>query len=735
MKRRKPLSRLLLIGFLLSGFITGIFARLYHLNHHRLTLFFAPEHVESYIDGECLNTAHPLPMHDPRLEVHLMQMLQRPHKAQFLQILQKAVVRDTGDYRIVYESPEFFYAGSEHFVPVSIDRETLHGNRFVLELDVALPNMMRVYLFNRDERGINVFGADFFAGSFAFALNDTWEWTQHYFVNDSMQRNLRNEFLIKVLSGIFLSIVLAASAAIITGIVLVLLAAVRRRIRKGSPSRCDRLVSPRSSVFPGHAVTLPEQRQRFRWEVFFVTMLAFAGAWLVSAKLFHHIPRVNDEAVYLFQAKVFASGRWFVPPPEPVECFKHLGIWWPDRVFSYYTYGHSMILTLGYLLGAVNIIPALTAAVAVLFTLLTGQKLYRSRCTGWMAGIFLIGSPLFMLLGGSFMSHTSSAAANMIFLFFLIRADTGRRTGDALVSGIALGTAAVIRPVTAAVFALFPLMLWIPRAVYRKDYRNVILLCLTAALVVSTLFAHAFFTTGSWEPIQKQVENRFETGNDAVTFWKNMLQNSTWFLIRGYGWIPYFTMMFAFLPFVLLTRNPWDYVFLCIFLLNAWLYSAIAHFGWTHEPRYWSECMPLIALLSARGIQQLSGVTKKCFKQRLAGTVTTIFGCAVAGSLFVGSLVFYWPYEVSAFSNYCNVRDDTYAEVLLNETPDSIFLFKGHPDYAYIPHFHRNRMPDFQGDVIYAMFHSKSAAEKLMNRYPDRKVFIVEDGQPVERIR
>jgi len=750
MKRGRSLTRTLLLGFFLAGVFVGIFARLYHNCHHRFTLFISPEHVEAYIDGECLNIAHPLPLHHPRIELHFIQMLQRPHEAQFLQVFSDAVIREPSLFSETWEydgsppahsGPENQWgsgflrsmglahrAGFGHFIPLFLDHETLNRDRFALDLDVIMPTSMRIHFVNDDNRTRNIFGADVYAGSYAFALDSQWEWTQRYFINDSMARQLKNLFAFRILSGaaiclIFLIFVTGCAWGIIR-----LAAVIDPVARREGLSGVIRRVK---------GVRLPRWSRGFGgwWEIILIAMLAFTGAWLVSAGLFRHIPRVNDEAVYLFQARIFASGRWFIPPPEPVECFKHLGIWWPDRVFSYYTYGHSMILAAGFLTKTVRYFPALISTVALVFTVLSGRVIYKSRLTGFFAGILLISSPLFIILGGSYMSHGSSIAANMVFLFFIARARETERRRDHIAAGLALGTAFVIRPVTAGVFALFPLIIWSVSVLRHRRFAAILLLILTCGTVASTVFLHAYLTTGNWEPIQKQVEDRFETGNDEATTWKYMVQNTTWFLMRGFGWIPYATLLFAFLPFALGSRNVWDWVFLAGFMLNAYLFSAIAHFGWTHEPRYWSEFMPLVALLSARGIQRLAEVMTRWFDTRLAGAGAGMSGVLLAFLLIIGSVRLYWPYEIEAFTNYCYVRDDTYMEVLQSEVPNSIFFFQGPPDYIYIPHFYRNRIPDFQGSIIYAMYHSDASARILMDRYPDRHVFIVRDGRPVERIR
>ncbi|MBN1295295.1 hypothetical protein JXA80_00855 [bacterium] len=750
----------LLIFIFLTGVFIGCLFRLIHANHHHLTIFYSPERMEAYIDGECLNMAHPLPVKKPRIEIFFHQMLQRPHEVQFFQLFTGAVIRESSRFSPIWRSgphsvptwasaSEWAYpilhrlgiektAGFGHFQPLFLDNPSINLADCVLEIDCIMPTSIRIHFVDSDSRNRNIFNADVFSGCYGFALNDTWEWTQRYLINPSMPRQLRTIWTFRMIIGAFFSILLIGLTACLTGLLLIpirMIKTKRTRVRDDPPDKTlPTAVSPKTTGAEKNESPGGHSGSIF-WMTGGVVVLAFFAAYWVSSSVFNHTPRVNDEAVYLFQAKVFASGRWFIPPPQPIPCFKHLGIWWEDRVFSYYTYGHSLILAAGYRLGLLSLIPALCTAMTVLATIRIGLKLTGARWTGPAAGILLVSSPLFILLGGSYMSHISAAAASSVFILCMIRASSFPSNRHALTAGLSFGILFVIRPVTALVFATGSVCFFALSCLRRRKLRPIALFALTCLLIASTTCAHAWFTTGRWELIQYQVEDRFSTGNDTATFWKYLQQNTTWFLMRGFGWIPYMTLMFAFLPIILRSKNPWDWIFILTFSLNGCVYSALAHFGWTHEPRYWSECMPLIALVSTRGIDLLGEKMAIYFNTAVARRIASALCIVCILGLVIGSLTMYWPYEMAAFSNYCNVRDETIAAVRQNQMHHSIMLFRGPPDYIYIPFFHLNRIPDFSGDVIYAMDYSAEATRELMEMHPERSVFLVESDQPVRRIR
>ncbi len=291
----------------------------------------------------------------------------------------------------------------------------------------------------------------------------------------------------------------------------------------------------------------------------------------------------------------------------------------------------------------------------------------------------------------------------------------------------------MIRPVTALIFGALPLLAHLLRKPTRKHILNLIIMGCCMAVMVFSAYFHAFKTTGHWQLIQSQVENRFEHGNDLTTSWKNLNQNGLWFLQRSFGWLPYLSLMFALLPFLLLSRCKWDWIFLAGFIMNAAGYSILAHFGWTHEPRYWVEFMPLIALLSARGIQRTAELFRSMSGSVCAGRTVWIASVCCIAVLIRMSLMHYWPEEKLRYQNYC-VNSKTYAKAEAIQEPNSIVLFAGHPDFIYAPFFYRNSL-SFDGDIIYAMDRGEELNNRLIERHPGRAVFRVTHENPVERIR
>ncbi|MBZ0287821.1 MAG: hypothetical protein K8I30_09420, partial [Anaerolineae bacterium] len=55
---------------------------------------------------------------------------------------------------------------------------------------------------------------------------------------------------------------------------------------------------------------------RHLWIVLALVLFSAAMSALVSRTVFEHLPHLEDEVAYLFQAKTYAGGELVVPTPE-----------------------------------------------------------------------------------------------------------------------------------------------------------------------------------------------------------------------------------------------------------------------------------------------------------------------------------------------------------------------------------------------------------------------------------
>lgn len=182
-----------------------------------------------------------------------------------------------------------------------------------------------------------------------------------------------------------------------------------------------------------------------RWGAILICLAGFAVILLLADRVFEHIPHSEDEAAYLFQAKVMAQNRLTVPTPA-----NRLAFWSPfvvdyqGRRFGKYPPGWPALLSLGVRLRAAWLVNAAlgTLTLALIFRL--GSRLY-SPPLGLIGAALALTTPGFLFLSASLLSHTASLFWVMIALVGLTYIRRGRPY-PALIVGAGLGAAFVTRP-------------------------------------------------------------------------------------------------------------------------------------------------------------------------------------------------------------------------------------------------------------------------------------------------
>lgn len=224
-----------------------------------------------------------------------------------------------------------------------------------------------------------------------------------------------------------------------------------------------------------------------------LTALVALSSAAFSRFLFAHNPHLVDTIAQLFQARIFAEGSLTAPAPPGIEFFggQHLVA---DRArwFSQYPPGHPALLTLGIWTG----VPWLTNAV---LATLTVPLVYGSarRLLGdgpaKLATLLYSLSPFVLFMGASFMSHVSTGFFLALALYGALRSvepEEGFRWP--LITGLALGLAATIRPLESAAWATL-LGLWL---LLRGGVARAALTAMACAVGVVPLLLYNAATTG-----------------------------------------------------------------------------------------------------------------------------------------------------------------------------------------------------------------------------------------------
>jgi hypothetical protein len=525
-----------------------------------------------------------------------------------------------------------------------------------------------------------------------------------------------------------------------------------------SPSASPPAGGPRAGIV-GSAKALV-RRQSF--QVVALCLAAFVMSAAVALNVFEAMPHLEDEHANLFQAQVFARGAVAAPAPPSRDSFfipfviVRSGLW-----FGKYTPGYPLVLALGVLAGAPWLANAFASALALLGVYLLGRDLFGADA-GLLAAALGAVSPAFVILSGTLLPHPVTMAALVFFAWAFIRM---RRSGEkraplfALLSGAALGLAALCRPWTALAVAI-PFIgiacIDLVRALRGRmamDGRNamdgqgriamrpyIILACICLA-VCALLPLYNYAVTGSpftntytlWWPFDTI---GFGTGVGRVgghSLLDGMLdawRDLSTFQVAFLGWPAPFGLGLAALPLLAglflapRSRAEWLLLLPLAALVAAYL-AYWARAGEFFGGRYYSEAMPFLWLLAARGILKFSGVPLigRHPRVNLAGIVVrAALPALLAAAVFFQIL----PRFIQGHGLYDISRENIAASGAAGLHNALVFIdIKTWKDYG---NFSWLNSPFLDNDVIFVRDMGPERNERIIAALPGREIYYYAPG-------
>ena len=219
------------------------------------------------------------------------------------------------------------------------------------------------------------------------------------------------------------------------------------------------------------------------------TAILVAGFGIAHAE---HSPYVPDSIAYVFQAKIFASGRLTAPVPPVEGAFDFFTpppfAFTDDSWAAQYPFAHPLALSVGQVFGATWLMPALLAGGSVALMYVTGTHSHNRR-VGIIAAVLLASSPFFLMNAVNLMSHNTAGFFLLGSLACLAMLDKRPVLFGAL-GGLAFGLLLNTRPLTAAVLTL-PFGLYLLSPLVHRDWRQCLRQTLpfaAAAAVMALLF-------------------------------------------------------------------------------------------------------------------------------------------------------------------------------------------------------------------------------------------------------
>jgi hypothetical protein len=354
--------------------------------------------------------------------------------------------------------------------------------------------------------------------------------------------------------------------------------------------------------------------------VVLILLLAASFAFLsyLSLVVFRNYPFCMDEYNYWYQAKIFASGhRYLSIQKELYPLVEKFMVLTDGKLFSRYTPGWPVLLTIGTLLGVPGLVNPLLS-VLCLWLIYKLVATYLGRNYALFTVLLLATNSYFLCYGGSFFSHTASLLFCTLALYFHRLYQLRPSARLASITGALVGLTIWVRPLDALCVFLALAGSWIFISLKKLRLWDFPLFVFTAALGGLSLFAYNASLLGNWTVAVYPIwTEEFRIYFPAPTFyeslasmlnflrwsvvvhnWPNMIQ----FFLPKLGYAIVLVCLIAFFS----RKRARLYLYAAVILLFMLLYTFHPGPGWhIYGFRYWYPTLPCIAILLSHGLAVL----------------------------------------------------------------------------------------------------------------------------------
>lgn len=463
---------------------------------------------------------------------------------------------------------------------------------------------------------------------------------------------------------------------------------------------------------------------------------------------------IHDEASYLLQAKIFASGRWVAPARPLPEFFEQFHVLVTPVTASKYPPGQALALTPAVLAGLPGLSPALLGAAAgTMLFVLTARWL--GPLGGFLTWLVWISAPGTLRILPSYLSQPTSLALWLAALLAFLRWRDRGGSGWLAACAFLISCDAVTRPFS-TVFLAMPMILAAGISVLRRNEWRTALITVAAALPVLALVPlQNLETTGRADRSAYQVYNRLYLPFDALGFRPDAPAPSRQLPPDINAYSDYLRALhrassISRLPAVLVARLRWiaadvwghgRWLLIAAALLGlprirgeTWLFAGgsivqvLAHLAHVHPATssvYAFEAEPLLAFATGAGLlTAISRVSRLRIMAGLGGRILAVGAAAVAGLLGVVAIrTARGEHEERASEQ----RAFRAAMEHLPETPAIVFVRYG-PLHDFRKSLIDNE-PDLERAPVWIVYDRGADNVRLRRLAPDRAAYLFDEAR------
>ena len=489
-----------------------------------------------------------------------------------------------------------------------------------------------------------------------------------------------------------------------------------------------------------------------------ISLTSLAAASWVAVAVYRGVPNVVDGITNLFQARTLALGKVWAPAPSIPAFFTeqyvlvHQGHW-----IGKYPPGWPFVLSIGVLFNTPWIVGPIMGAVGLFILYLIGREVY-GRKVALVATVLGLTSPFLLFVNGSFFPHAATWVFLGGFVYLLLRWFRAASASESKLSkswktdslllvpaGLLLGLAFATRQLDAIAFSL-PFV-----ALLLRRPRGLFFLCMGGAVPASLWLLYNDLVTGNFlgnaytffSPRDRlgfgDVGGASGSYASNFTFARTLWNAATeieHLQASLFGWPYFFALALVALPFLLGRANRWDFLFVAanLSLVAAYMFYWADGVAWGNFPRYWYVAVPVLALLSARGLQELYRFPLSSALRLPARPVTALaWPAALMVLLLTFNLADFLPKTTALMARWNSRNLDALQTVQRSRVHNAVvFQVQGASYWWPYGGVFQQNSPLLNGDIVWAR--DRGPADKaLMRVFPGRTYYRL-DGDELTRL-
>jgi hypothetical protein len=463
-------------------------------------------------------------------------------------------------------------------------------------------------------------------------------------------------------------------------------------------------------------------------------VVTFGAVTLARYGLLRDTAMTDDENAYAFMARVFASGRLYLPsmPADIRPFFDNQFIINDGKWYGMYFPGHPLVLALGALFGAERWVPSLVVAATVAMAFVVARRIFGTRAA--MIAVLLFPVTLYLVLpSASLLAHSTAALALLIFVYGAVRIGADPASiGWWILAGAGLSWAGLTRPLGPIAFAIpwiTGMILSVVRSRRPRAWVGLAVFCVIGLGTGILFCGYNYVLTG--DPFETGYQRLVALNHHALLAGR---LPASWPLPTIYE-----------IGHAVLRLNFWEFgwplslLFVSFFRrtgasvrLAAGTFAiplAYALLGMTNVyalgPTHYAEIAVFVAMLSASGLEEMvERVRKWPTGDRWSRFVLTI----PIGSVLCMLLVFL-PIHAASLREMSLIARAPYDLVEDAGLDRAVVFVASLPALQVFPgawvYFHRNPRPDLQDPVLFVRDLGPSRDARLMETLPDRRGYVM----------